>query len=61
MKTIVKLSILWMFLAASFESWKTEVWSRDLDERYCCDGSFCSCGGATVLEVFGPESDYETE
>lgn len=47
-----KLRILSHFLAAAYDNWRTEVWSRDLDQRYCCDGRECCCGAMTVREVY---------
>jgi len=30
--------------------WKSEIWKHDLDERYCCDGKMCMCGGDTIRD-----------
>jgi len=57
--TIRKLQILRMFLADSFDNWRTEVWHRDLGEQYCCSGRECGCGGATVYEIHGPQKTME--
>lgn len=54
METLTKLRILWGFLVCSFDSWREEVWRRDLDELYCCNGHECGCYGATVREMHGP-------
>jgi hypothetical protein len=35
-----------------FDYWRKEVWERDPDGRYCCDGYMCGCGGATVRGIF---------
>lgn len=51
----VKLGILLGFLSSAFSDWKREVWSRDLDERYCCDGRECCCQAMTVRDVYAPE------
>lgn len=48
-----KLKILFGFLTGAFANWKTEVWIRDLDESYCCNGRECGCGGSSVGQVFG--------
>lgn len=52
---IMKLRLLWSgFLLQSFQEWRTEIWERDLDSRWCCDGRECGCQGMTIREVFGP-------
>jgi len=48
-----KLSILYRtFLYSAYEDWKREVWEKDLDQAYCCDGSMCLCRGSSVREVY---------
>ncbi len=49
---IWKLRILRLMLLAEFEQWKKDVWVREPDSRWCCDGRECSCGGATVAEMY---------
>jgi hypothetical protein len=51
---ILKLQILCYWLADSFRSWRDQVWARDLDSQYCCDGRECGCYGATVRDVLTP-------
>ena len=53
---IIKLRILFGFIAGAFDSWRREVWDRELDELYCCNGRECACGGLTVLEVMDFQS-----
>lgn len=48
-----KLKLLPSFLTGAFNTWHTEVWKRDLDALYCCNGRECGCGGCTVGEIFG--------
>jgi hypothetical protein len=47
-----KIEILYWWLLSSFSDWKKEVWKRDLNELYCCNGNECGCAGQTVGEVF---------
>ncbi len=51
-QTIDKLRILRMFLLAAYQEWRKEVWPRDIDGRYCCDGRECGCQGSSVREVY---------
>lgn len=51
-QTIEKLAILLGFLIAAFSEWRAEVWRRDLDALYCCNGRECGCRAVTVREVF---------
>ena len=53
---IWKLRLLCSLLRETFEGWHRDVWKRDLDERYCCDGRECGCYGATIRELW---SDYK--
>ena len=46
-----KLRQLYLWELNAFYEWKHEIWSRDLDERYCCDGKECGCGGMTIRET----------
>lgn len=50
---IFKIRVLKMMVTASYEEWRDHVWSRDLDEPFCCDGRECGCGGDTVREMWG--------
>ena len=47
-----KIKILWWMLFAAFESWKKEVYQRDLHEHQCCAGYECLCGGMTIEEMW---------
>lgn len=49
-----KIRSLFGFVRSGYESWKREVWERDPDERFCCDGKMCACRGSTVREVYTP-------
>jgi len=49
---IDKLRILWSLLAGAFRQWKVEVWQRDLDSYYCCNGHECGCYADTVRQVY---------
>lgn len=51
--TAKKLKILYWHLCGAFETWRDEIWKRDLGERYCCSGSHCCCSGATIADVWG--------
>lgn len=48
-----KLRILKMMLQGTYDEWKSEVWAKELDQRYCCDGRECGCMASTVREVYG--------
>jgi len=49
---IFKMRMLRMFIRQSIDDWREQVWKRDLDSVYCCDGRECCCGGSSVREVF---------
>jgi len=49
---LVKLRILWRVIRVAIADWRAQVWRRELDEHYCCDGHMCGCGAATVREVY---------
>ena len=53
MKNIIwKLSHLYTHLQDGYMNWKESIWDRDPEERYCCDGHMCACGGASVRETW---------
>ena len=59
MQIPAKLWILLGLLGHAFGQWRAEVWSRDLDEHYCCGGgtgshNICGCYGTTVREMYWP-------
>lgn len=31
--------------------WYNRVWKQDLDERVCCDGFMCGCGGGSYRQM----------
>jgi len=54
--------VRWLFLmqAEAFKQWREDLWMRDLDSFYCCDGgnspaTICGCEGATVREAYSPD------
>jgi len=49
---IRKLRILFNLLGAAVEEWHSEIWTRDLDETYCCNGYECGCGAVTRGETY---------
>jgi len=50
-----KLKILGYFLQNAWTMWKQEVWRKDPDSTYCCDGHECGCHGASVREINDPK------
>lgn len=50
---LFKLRVLKMMLRCSYDEWLADVWKRDLDGLYCCDGRECGCGGDTVRDMWG--------
>ena len=32
--------------------WNREVWERDLDAYFCCDGRECGCEGVSIREFY---------
>ena len=50
---IFKLRVLLYVLADAYTNWRNDVWLRELDTRWCCDGRECGCGGSTVREIWG--------
>lgn len=58
---IWKLSVLLDHLSNTFDNWRTAIWDRDPDERYCCDGRECGCYGASIREVYSPPSGVSNE
>jgi hypothetical protein len=56
MKQIIpKLKILLIILMSAFDEWKTQVYPRDIDGHYCCNGDYCGCGGMTIRELYSIE------
>ena len=47
-----RIRLLPLFLIDGFKSWKYEMYRRELDEYYCCNGHECGCGGVTVREMY---------
>lgn len=57
-----KLRVLWrVFLGDAFERWRKEVWRRDPDNYYCCNGNECGCYGASIREVYTAQSSESSD
>lgn len=52
---IFKLRLLAKLLRGEFEVWRDEIWRRNLDAPYCCDGRECGCGAATLRDIYVAE------
>jgi hypothetical protein len=39
-------------IADNILMWKKDVWAKDLDSHWCCDGRECCCGGITIRQVW---------
>ena len=50
--TVLKMRVLWAWLVNTYSEWRKEVWAKDLDQQYCCDGRECGCGGGTVRDNY---------
>ncbi len=50
--TLLKFRLLWIGLRSAYEEWKSEVWKKDLDGQYCCDGRECGCYAMTRREMY---------
>lgn len=48
---IFKLAVLIHFIRDACTKWHSEIWVKDIDSLYCCDGRWCCCGGITIREV----------
>ena len=55
---LFKLKQLYYFLLSAFELWKSDIWDRDLDEPYCCDGRECCCEGLSLRLLYGDVRDH---
>jgi len=54
------LKIKWLFtvfILPAFDDWKSNLWRKDLDSRYCCDGHECGCYGTTYREMYSRKVD----
>lgn len=49
---IFKIRLLPHFIAMGIDEWKREIWRRDLDSAYCCDGRECGCYAMTTRDVW---------
>ena len=52
MQILMKLKILYLMLVSAYEGWVSEILHKDLNDNYCCDGRDCSCGGASIKEMW---------
>lgn len=51
--TLFKVKCLFtIFLTSAFDDWKTNLWRKDLDSFYCCNGRECGCYGTTYRELY---------
>jgi hypothetical protein len=48
---LLKFRILWIGLRVAFDEWRNEVWNKDLDGYYCCNGNECGCYAMTRREL----------
>ena len=39
-------------LESAYKGWVSEILHKDLNDNYCCDGRDCSCGGASIKEMW---------
>lgn len=53
--TVTKLRILRHMLSAALDEWINQIWRRDLDSTYCCDGRECGCNAATLRDIYAPQ------
>lgn len=49
---VFKLRLLIFFIRNGVEDWKREIWNRELDAPYCCDGRECGCQASTTRELY---------
>ena len=54
----IKMNILYISLFGAYEEWKREIWDRELDENFCCDGRECGCGGESVRDSWKMSRRY---
>jgi hypothetical protein len=47
-----KLGILAQMVSGVTATWRKEVWRRDLDTPYCCNGYMCGCHASTVRDMW---------
>jgi hypothetical protein len=51
---ITKLAILLDLLSDQAGYWRREIWAKDLDQPFCCNGHECGCYGQSNRDVFRP-------
>lgn len=49
---LFKIRVLKMLLHNAFDEWRSEIWRRDLDAPYCCDGRECGCQASSTRELY---------
>lgn len=49
---IFKLRILKILLMEAVDLWNSQFRKADLDQRNCCDGRECACGGQTTRDLW---------
>ncbi len=49
---VLKLKVLIGMLSEAFIEWKRIVNSESPDDRFCCTGDMCGCGGVTNREAW---------
>ncbi len=51
MKDLIwKLRVLRVLLGEAFDDWKKNIWAKDPDSYYCCNGRECCCQGSSIRE-----------
>jgi hypothetical protein len=50
--TLLKFRLLWIGLRVAFDEWRNEIWRKDLDGTYCCNGRECGCYGMTRRQMY---------
>jgi len=49
---LTKIHILYFFISDAIHGWKKEIWKRDINDYYCCNGEMCGCRGSSIREVY---------
>lgn len=58
---LLKLKILHDMLSSACADWKSSIWNNGLDDRHCCDGYMCGCGGTTIRQMYCHKLQIEGE
>jgi hypothetical protein len=55
-----KLRVLFLCIRdgqqSGFIFWKENIYPKDPDQRYCCNGHECGCEGATIRDLWTTEN-----